>query len=129
MNFEPVITAFQSTSFLSLCMGVQKSLHPFIKIYHAPGSLGHFFFAPQQNSQCSLNSIVFCSHTACSLAVLHPFSRLSKTPCRGSFFRLPIDVSSAELRILASYEANIAKICNFWTFWPVIQLMKHLLKI
>ncbi len=26
------------------------------------------------------------------------------------------------LRILASYEAKIAKICNFWAFWPVIHL-------
>ncbi len=33
------------------------------------------------------------------------------------------------LRILASYEAKIAKICNFWTFWPVIQLINHLFKI
>ncbi len=34
-----------------------------------------------------------------------------------------------QLRILASYEAKIAKICNFWTFSPVIQLINHLLKI
>ncbi len=27
------------------------------------------------------------------------------------------------LRILASYEAKIAKICNLGTFWPVIQLI------
>ncbi len=27
------------------------------------------------------------------------------------------------LRILASYEAKTAKICNFWTIWPVIQLI------
>ena len=33
------------------------------------------------------------------------------------------------LRILASYEAKIAKICNFWTFWPVVQLIEHLFKI
>ncbi len=26
------------------------------------------------------------------------------------------------LRIPDSYDAKIAKICNFWTFWPVIQL-------
>ncbi len=24
------------------------------------------------------------------------------------------------LRVLASYEAKIGKLCNFWTFWPVI---------
>ncbi len=29
-------------------------------------------------------------------------------------------VTNARLRILASYEAKIAKICNFWTFRPVI---------
>ncbi len=33
------------------------------------------------------------------------------------------------LRILASYEAKIAKICNFWTFWPVTKLINHLFKI
>ncbi len=33
-----------------------------------------------------------------------------------------------DLRILASYAAKIAKICNFWTFWPVIQLINHLFK-
>ncbi len=27
------------------------------------------------------------------------------------------------------YEAKNSKICNFWTFWPVIQLKKHLFKI
>ncbi len=33
------------------------------------------------------------------------------------------------LRILARYDAKIAKICNLWTFWPVIQLICHLLEI
>ncbi len=33
------------------------------------------------------------------------------------------------LRILASNEAKLAEICNFWTLWPVIQLMHHLFKI
>ncbi len=28
------------------------------------------------------------------------------------------------LRVLATVEAIIAKICNFWTFLPVIQLIK-----
>ncbi len=32
------------------------------------------------------------------------------------------------LRILASYVAKTAKICNFWTFWRVIQLINHLFK-
>ena len=27
------------------------------------------------------------------------------------------------LRILASYAPKIAKICNFWSFWPVIKKM------
>ncbi len=29
---------------------------------------------------------------------------------------------SVVLRILATYEGKTAKISNFWTFWPVIQL-------
>ena len=33
------------------------------------------------------------------------------------------------LRIPDSYDANIAKIRNFWTFLPVIQLITHLSKI
>ncbi len=28
------------------------------------------------------------------------------------------------LRIPDSYDAKIAKICDFWTFWPVIQLIR-----
>ncbi len=32
------------------------------------------------------------------------------------------------LRILASYVAENSEICNFWTFWPVIQLINHRLK-
>ena len=30
-----------------------------------------------------------------------------------------------KLRILASYEGKTAKNDNFWTFWPVIQLINH----
>ncbi len=30
------------------------------------------------------------------------------------------------LRILAMYEAENSKICNFCAFWPLIQLRKHL---
>ncbi len=33
------------------------------------------------------------------------------------------------LRIPDSYDAKIAKFCNFWTFWPVTQLIDYLLKI
>ncbi len=33
------------------------------------------------------------------------------------------------LRIPAMYEVKNSKICNFWTFWPVIQLMNHLFQI
>ncbi len=40
-----------------------------------------------------------------------------------------LSTSQIFLRILASYEAKIAKICNFWAFWPVIQLIYHLFKI
>ncbi len=27
------------------------------------------------------------------------------------------------------YEAENSKICNFWTFWPVIQVVNHFFKI
>ena len=40
-----------------------------------------------------------------------------------------IDSDSSSLRILASYEAKIAKICNSWTSRPVIQLINHLFKL
>ena len=33
------------------------------------------------------------------------------------------------LRIPDSYDAKIAKICNFWTFWPVIRLINNLFKM
>ena len=36
---------------------------------------------------------------------------------------------NTKLRLPDSYEAKIAKIGNFWTFWPVIQLIYHLFKI
>ncbi len=50
----------------------------------------------------------------------------------GSFYMTYITPSENYielLRILASYEAKIAKICNFWTFRPVNQLINHLFKI
>ncbi len=34
----------------------------------------------------------------------------------------------ALLRIPDSYDAKIVKICNLWTFWPVIQLISSLFK-
>ncbi len=37
-----------------------------------------------------------------------------------------LHVLAEALRIPDSYGA---KICNFWTFWPVIQLINHLFKI
>ena len=43
--------------------------------------------------------------------------------------RNPIVKALVILRILARYEVKIAKICNFWTFWPVLQLINHLFKI
>ena len=33
------------------------------------------------------------------------------------------------LRLPHRNDAKIAKICNFWTVWPVIQLINHLFKI
>ena len=35
---------------------------------------------------------------------------------------------SCLLRIPAMYEVKNSKICNFWTFWPVIQLINHLFR-
>ncbi len=35
----------------------------------------------------------------------------------------PVTLTAIELRILAMDEAKTAKISNFWTFWPVIQLI------
>ncbi len=55
--------------------------------------------------------------------------------CRGGFFGVTCENSgysynmilkSGRLRILASYESKTAKISNFWTFWPVIQLITEL---
>ncbi len=46
---------------------------------------------------------------------------------RKSIFR--ITKISLHLRIPDSYDAKIAKIGNFWKFWPVIQLINHLFKI
>ena len=41
----------------------------------------------------------------------------------------PIQFSSSwftrALRTLAMYEAKTAKISNFWTFWPIIQVIKR----
>ena len=65
-----------SMSMLSLWMGRPKILAPFTKIFLAPGSRDPFFFNPQVNSQCSLNSSVFCSHAPCSLSFLTSCSLL-----------------------------------------------------
>ncbi len=55
-------------------------------------------------------------------------------PCPGYTHALLLDVETVWrkiwiLTILARYEAKIANICNFWTFRPVIQIIKHLFKI
>ncbi len=41
-------------------------------------------------------------------------------------YLFPFHTNKYALRILATLEAKTAKISNFWTFWPVIQLI-HLL--
>ena len=41
----------------------------------------------------------------------------------------PHRILEAQLRIPDSCDAEIAKICSLWTFWPVIQLTNHLSKI
>ncbi len=43
--------------------------------------------------------------------------------------QVPILGQNAELTILATFEAKIAKICNFWTFRLVIQLIKQLFEV
>ncbi len=57
----------------------------------------------------------------------------SISPCSPEWHLLDIPFSvffnCFFLRILASYEALIAEICNFWTFMPIIQLINHLFKI
>ncbi len=45
------------------------------------------------------------------------------------FFFLFIYWSRKALRILDTYEAKNGKICNFWTIWPVIQLINDHLQI
>ena len=39
------------------------------------------------------------------------------------YFGTKLSTYDFSLRILASYEGKTAKISNFWTFWPVIQLI------
>ncbi len=46
---------------------------------------------------------------------------------KGHYLDLLLKCSS--LRIPDSYGAKIAKIYNFWTSWPVFQLVRHLVKI
>ncbi len=76
----------------SLCMGGSKILAPFIKISHAPGSHGLFFFAPQLNSQRSLNSIVFCAYAHLLPMIYNlmlPASGSLKNPCGVSLIPSP----------------------------------------
>ncbi len=58
--------------------------------------------------------------------------RKNKYFSRKYFFQNSAPLVSAYwslLTILARYEAKIAKICYFWTFRLVIQLIKHIFKI
>ena len=38
----------------------------------------------------------------------------------------PAQLNHGLLRIPDNYDAKIAKFCYLWTFWPVIQLKKHI---
>ncbi len=49
-------------------MILEYTLTPEILLWSRLRSLSNLFLAPQLNSQCPLNSIVFCSHSPCSLA-------------------------------------------------------------
>ncbi len=63
-------------------------------------------------------------------AILCPFVTCSNVPAI-SFHSILINLqyNFQNLRIPDSYDANIVKICNLWTFWPVIQLISPLFKI
>ena len=53
---------------------------------------------------------------------------VSCVPC--AIDRKLIIITCIKLRIPDGYDdAKIAKICNLWTLWPVIQLINHLFKI
>ena len=54
------------------------------------------------------------------------FRFLDLSPIMQSYFISCISLKKDNLlRVLASCEAKTAKICNFWTFWPVIKLMTY----
>ncbi len=61
----------------------------------------------------------------------HNFTlKTNQSECLKPYVSLSVFVGghrSAHLRIPDSYDAKIAKICNLWTFWPVIQSINHLL--
>ncbi len=64
---------------------------------------------------------------ALDLASLFPWHVVSyfKKLCMYHFHSTKQIGKTFGLRILDSYDTKIAKICNLWTFWPVIQLICH----
>ncbi len=74
--------------------------------------------------------IPFQSHCGLGMGSMGLPTQIPGGPHPGSLsgliptLRPPASVGPIDLRIPASYEVKIAKICNFWTFWPVIQLIK-----
>ncbi len=54
------------------------------------------------------------------------FSKTGQFPLLGFGWNFQMVFIISYLRIPAMYEVINSKICNFWTFWPVIQLIHHL---
>ncbi len=72
------------------------------------------------------------SHTGRNWSTLfNLFDKKALTSPYGLFFLLKQICTYLwrSLRIPAMYEVKNSKICNFWTFWPVIQLINHLFQI
>ena len=60
------------------------------------------------------------------LAVSLAISKFANEKVRSFFFGRLKSLCLIVLRIPDSYDAKIAKICNFWTSWPIFQLLNHL---
>ena len=67
---------------------------------------------------CTLTGTKFGPKSIPLLALIHKNGTLCGTT-----------IVVERLRIPDSYDAKITKICNFWTFWHVIQLISHLFKM
>ncbi len=95
----------------------------------------HFNFFPWKCLWKILNFVYFVhgilgsfsDNFAQNSSVFHRGVQAKNTYLQSSYFC--ILGFSWSLRIPDSYDAKIAKICNFWTSWSIFQLIKHLFKI